>query len=85
VNAAPVQDGRFKVYELPGGEYASIIHKGPFNTLSLALSALLKWIEDNGYRIIGPNREIYLYTGEGPAQQDDPTYVTENQFPVQKI
>lgn len=84
-NAETVQDGRFKVYELPGGEFASIIHKGPFNTLTIALSSLLKWIEDNGYRIIGPNREIYLYTGEGPAQQDDPTYVTENQFPVQKI
>lgn len=85
VNAKPMTEGRFKVYDLPGGEFASIIHKGPFNTLTLALSALLKWIEENGYRIVGPNREIYLYTGEGPVRQDDPSYVTENQFPVEKI
>lgn len=85
VSAEPIQEGRFKVYDLPGGEFASIIHKGPFNTLTLALSALLKWIEENGYRIIGPNREIYLYVGEGPMRQDDPSYVTENQFPVEKI
>jgi len=85
VNADLMQDGRFKVYDLPNGEFACIIHKGPFNTLTIALSALLKWIEDNGYRIIGPNREIYLFTGEGPVRQDDPSYVTENQFPVAKI
>ena len=85
VDAAPLTEGRFKVYDLPGGDFVSIIHKGPFNTLNLAVNALLKWIEQNGYRIIGPNREIYLYTGQGPVRQDDPTYVTENQFPVEMI
>lgn len=85
VNAELIQEGHFKVYDLPGGEFASIIHKGPFNTLNLALATLLKWIEENGYRITGPNREIYLYAGDGPVRQDDPSYVTENQFPVARI
>lgn len=73
---------RVKVYELPGAEtVASVIHHGPFAGLSQAYSALTQWIEANGYRIAGPNREIYLQY-ERNGNQDD--YVTEIQFPVEK-
>jgi effector-binding domain-containing protein len=73
---------RVRVYELPGLELAaSVIHHGAFNNLSEAYNAVMTWIQDNGYRIIGPEREIYLVCG--PAQ-DDPSYVTEIQFPVAK-
>ena len=43
---------------------------------------LVSWIEANGYRIIGPNREGYLVGGPDP---DNDTYVTEIQFPVAAI
>lgn len=69
------------VQELPGGVWAVTVHHGPFNSLSNAYAALLNWIEVNGYRINGPEREIYLKTGV-PLSQDDPSYVTEIQFPV---
>ncbi len=46
-----------------------------------AYGALLKWIEENGYRITDLEREIYLKVGE-PLRQDDPSYVTEIQFPA---
>jgi effector-binding domain-containing protein len=39
------------------------------------------WIEANGYRLTGPDREIYLQGGTDP---DDPSYVTEIQQPVEK-
>jgi DNA-binding transcriptional MerR regulator len=85
VGNAPVQSsGRIKVYELPAITAAAVVHHGSFATLPNAYKAVLKWIDENGYRICGPEREIYIYTGKGPVRQDDPSYVTEVQFPVEK-
>ncbi len=74
---------RVKVYELPAATVASFIHNGAYNRLSQATEAIGRWIEANGYRIVGPNREIYLYCPE-PVRQDDESYVTEIQVPVEK-
>jgi effector-binding domain-containing protein len=71
------------VYELPGGLMASLVHHGAYTRLSQAYGALFQWIEANGYRMAGPNRELYLECGQ-PVRQDDETYVTEIQFPVEK-
>ncbi|HLG62922.1 MAG TPA: MerR family transcriptional regulator [Ktedonosporobacter sp.] len=76
-------NGRVKVYELPAATMASVIHKGAYNKLSQAYEALGRWIEANGYTIVGPNREIYLECSQ-PIRQDDDSYVTEIQFPVAK-
>ena len=77
--------GSILVHELPGiGTMASVIHHGPFTTLTDAYTAVLKWIESNGYRIIGPAREIYLEPPATPGSQTDPNTVTEVQFPVEK-
>ncbi len=74
------------IYELPGVEdMASLMHHGPFNTLSNTYTELMAWLEQNGYQIVGPGREIYVHTGAGPVQQDDPSYITEIQFPVRKV
>ncbi len=77
------EGGRVKVYELPAATVASVVHKGAYNALNQAYEAIGRWIEANGYRITGPNREIYLYCTE-PVRQDDDSYVTEIQFPVEK-
>lgn len=73
---------RIRVEELPGEEQmASVVHRGPFATLSQAYGALFEWVDKNGYRIAGPNRELYLqYERHGDPNQ----YVTEIQFPVEK-
>jgi DNA-binding transcriptional MerR regulator len=71
------------VYDLPGWDsMATVVHHGPFSTLGQAYNALLAWIEQNGYRIVGSTREIYLnYERQGdPAQ-----YVTEVQVPVEQL
>ncbi len=75
---------RVKVYMLPAATMASVIHKGAYNRFHQAYEAIMRWIEANGYSIVGPNREIYLYCLE-PVRQDDETYVTEIQFPVAKM
>ena len=74
---------RVKVYEIPAFTMACVVHKGAFNKFNLAYEAILRWIEANGYRIVGPNREVYLYCPE-PVRQDDESYVTEIQFPIEK-
>ena len=75
--------GEFKCKELPGyDQMATTIHKGSYETVGGAYSALMKWIEVNGYHIIGPSREIYFTdprSGTPPSE-----YVTEIQFPVAK-
>lgn len=49
-----------KVYELPGGKMAKIVHKGPYEECTLTYEKLFSWITENGKRIVGPVREVYL-------------------------
>ncbi len=81
--AGPVPEGeRVRGLELPGGEVASVVHEGSYDTIGGTYGQVMGWIEANDYCIAGPPREIYL---KGPESGDDPsTYVTEIQVPVAK-
>jgi DNA-binding transcriptional MerR regulator len=61
---------------------ASTIHKGPFTGFAGAYAGLLKWIDANGYRVVGPDREIYLRLPEAGLSRSDPNAITEIQAPV---
>ncbi len=77
--------GKCEVKTLPAvKEMASLLHHGSFETLSDSYHKMIRWLDENKYQICGPGREIYIYTGEGLARQDDASYVTEIQFPVKK-
>lgn len=85
VGASLPARGRVQCRQLPGVEtMASVVHHGPFVTIGEAYTAILKWIEANGYRIVGPCREVYLRCAED-GSQTDPNTVTEIQFPVEKV
>ena len=87
---------RVKVKVLEGIETAAcIIHRGEYETLPDTYDVLLKWIDENGYTIIGPDREIYWQCPGSPDQDpleydqklspyEPQGYVTEVQFPVRK-
>jgi DNA-binding transcriptional MerR regulator len=77
------ESGRVKVHELPAGTVAATVHHGPYLTIGEAHEAILTWIEVNGYQIAGPDRELNLYHTM-PIRLDDPSYVTEIQYPVEK-
>ncbi len=67
---------------LPAEMVAATIHRGAYNELSAAYTALMAWIRANGYQACGPNREIYLQgPGEGRVPEDT---ITEIQIPVRK-
>ena len=72
-----------KVIELPAVEtMACVIYHGSFTIMHQAYHAILGWIEANGYRINGPNRELNL---EFEPVGDESQFVTEIQFPVEKV
>jgi effector-binding domain-containing protein len=77
------ESGRMGVHELPAATMAATIHHGSYDTIGDAHEAVLRWLEANGYRIAGPDREINLYN-RVPIRLDDPSYVTEIQYPVEK-
>ena len=77
------ESGRMHVHELPAATMAATIHHGSYNTIGDAHEAVLGWIEANGYRIVGPDREINLYHTM-PIRSDDPSYITEIQYPVEQ-
>ena len=86
VIAAPVpESGRVKIREIPQMEVAYTVHHGDFKGLYLAKQAIFSWLEGNGYRRVGPIREIYLHFDPNhEANYDSPGHITEIQFPVEK-
>jgi effector-binding domain-containing protein len=73
-----------KVRQLAGAAtMACVVHHGPFITIGQAYEALMKWIGENGYHIVGPGREVYLHEAKA-GDQNDPNTLTEIQFPVEK-
>ena len=79
-NGPATDSGEVRVYELPRVEAACAVHKGRFEEIDRAYNAVTAWIEEHGYRLAGPMRDVYISCGEG----DSPDYVTEVQFPVAK-
>lgn len=75
--------GRLGCYQLPATRVASYVHHGSFQQFKGVYDRLTRWMEETGWHPSGPCREIYLHIGN-PARQDDTTYVTEIQFPVDK-
>lgn len=71
---------RINVYELPSVQVAAVVHHGNFEDFQQGHTALMKWVEDHQYQIVGPYREIYLK--HDPNNWDDSA--TEIQYPVEK-
>ena len=72
---------RVKVYELPPTQVAAVVHQGNFEEFTQGHAALLEWIDANGYKIVGPYREIYIKH----EKTDLSNSITEIQFPVEKV
>jgi DNA-binding transcriptional MerR regulator len=80
-----VPDKHVRIHELPAVEkMACVVHNGPFATIGEAYDAIAKWVDQNGYQIVGPGRELNLKLPEVLGDQNDPNTVNEIQFPVEK-
>ncbi len=69
---------------LPRGETGPLRskHKGPYEEEGPTFEALMAWISENGYEIVGPVEEVYLNDPSVTAPQD---LMTEIRFPVRKV
>jgi DNA-binding transcriptional MerR regulator len=76
-------DGRaLTVRDLPPVEHlAACVRVGPPQDAHLTTARIGQFIELNGYRICGPNREVFLQLPAPTRMQDS---VVEMQFPVEK-
>ena len=64
------------IVDLPALEQAAtIVHRGPMEEVMKTIQTLARWIEANGFRSVGYNRELYLDTSSE-------VWVTELQEPV---
>jgi effector-binding domain-containing protein len=54
--------------ELPAGEVASTVHRGPYHLLGEAHRAVQAWCAANGRSMAGPRWEIYGDWREDPAE-----------------
>jgi DNA-binding transcriptional MerR regulator len=78
------ESGRMRVHTLPSVTVAATIHHGSYDTIGDAHEAVITWIDASGYRIVGPDRELNLHHIT-PIRRDNPAYVTEIQYPVEKV
>lgn len=69
---------RVTAYDLPPVRVASVVHQGAFADFTHEHAALLTWIEANGYRIVGPYREVYM----NHDQSNMTDAATEIQYPL---
>jgi DNA-binding transcriptional MerR regulator len=78
VDADPGGDHGLAVADLPEIERAAtIVHRGSMDNVMPTIQTLAAWIDANGYRSVGYNRELYIEIGE-----DRDTWVTELQEPI---
>ena len=66
------------VITLPVVEVASVVHHGSMKDIVPVYEALVRWIDDSGYRLAGRSRELYLEFHE----DDHSRNVTELQMPI---
>jgi DNA-binding transcriptional MerR regulator len=80
VEADPGEHHDVVVVDLPDIEQAAtILHRGAMDDVMPTIQALARWIDANGYRSVGYNRELYIELGE-----DRGAWVTELQEPIVK-
>jgi DNA-binding transcriptional MerR regulator len=78
VDADPGEDHDFAIVDLPEiAQAATILHRGSMDNVMPTIQTLALWIDANGYRSVGYNRELYIECNENRD-----TWVTELQEPI---
>jgi effector-binding domain-containing protein len=66
---------------LPGGEFATLVHVGPYDTVGAAYESLGAWIAEHDLAIVGPPREVYMSEPDTPPER----IATIVEFPVERV
>ena len=77
-NVGSGEDQDFAITDLPEIEQAAtILHRGSMDNVMPTIQTLARWIDANGYRSVGYNRELYI-----EIRPDRDAWVTELQEPI---
>ena len=77
-----VMNGKVTSTTLNGGQFATLVHKGPYETISNSYARLFEYINQHGVEPGLPTREVY-HKGPGMIFKGNPMrYLTEIQIPV---
>ena len=72
---------RIKFREIPAVKVLSIFHKGSYDEIGEAYAYIMKYAEENGYKVKGLSREFYI---DGIWNKDSvDEWLTEIQLPIE--
>jgi DNA-binding transcriptional MerR regulator/effector-binding domain-containing protein len=81
-DAPPAAGDGYDVVELPPVETAAVLtHRGDMPSIGGSWMALMGQIVEDGYRVVGPTREVYVHAPDDRPQSE---WVTELIAPVEK-
>ena len=77
-----IEDTTVELKNLPACSAVSILFTGPYDNVGQGYQALFQYIEEKGYTMVGPTREVYL---NHPGQVSNDELLTEIQIPIQDL
>lgn len=82
-DAAPEEADGYDVVTLPAIETAAVLtHRGDMPSIGGSWMALMEQVVEDGYRIVGPTREVYVHAPEDRPQSE---WITDLVAPVEKV
>jgi effector-binding domain-containing protein len=66
---APDAPAGWRIQELPGGCFATLLHVGPYSTVKDGYDTMMAWLVGHDASVIGPPREVYLSEGDTPPDK----------------
>jgi DNA-binding transcriptional MerR regulator len=74
--------GKIAVHRLAGGKCVFVVHRGPYDQIGRSYAKLIEYVQEKGYEVDPPSREVYL-KGPGMIFRGNPrNYLTEIQLLV---
>ena len=79
----PVVGAGYDVVDLPAvPTAATLLHRGDMSGIGESWATLMEQVVADGYRVVGPAREVYL---EATGHEPGPDWLTELQAPVEPV
>lgn len=75
------ENENIKFKKIPRTKVLSIFHKGSYDKIGEAYAFIMKYAEDNGYKVTGLSRECYIDGIWNKDSQDE--WLTEIQLPIE--
>src|SRR6476659_10087929 len=72
------------VHELPAARCVTLLHHGPYEDLKDSYAKLLKYVNEKGYKVALPTREVYIKSPGMIFRGNPNKYVTEIKLPIEQ-